>query len=97
MPINYAHRRQQFLDALEGQAAVIPAAALMQHHADVEFPFRQDSDFWYLTGFDEPGAVALFLPHRPGNSFVLFVPAKDPTAEVWHGFRWGTELSLIHI
>jgi Xaa-Pro aminopeptidase len=89
--INFALRRQQFLDALEGQAAVIPAAALMQHHADVEFPFRQDSDFWYLTGFDEPGAVALFLPHRPGNSFVMFVPAKDPTAEVWHGFRWGTE------
>ena len=35
--------------------------------------------------------MALFLPHRPDSSFVLFVPAKDPTAEVWHGFRWGTE------
>ena len=91
MPISHAARRQLFLDALEGQAAVIPAAQAMQHHADVEFPFRQDSDFWYLTGFDEPGAVALFLPHRPETPFVLFVPAKDATAEVWEGFRWGTE------
>jgi len=89
--ISYAARRQLFLDALEGQAAVIPAAQQMQHHADVEFPFRQNSDFWYLTGFDEPGAVALFLPHRPENPFVLFVPPKDATAEVWEGFRWGTE------
>ena len=91
MPISHAHRRQQFLQALGGAAAVIPAALAQKHHADVEFPFRQDSDFWYLTGFDEPGAVALFLPHRPENPFVLFVPAKDPLVEVWDGFRWGTE------
>jgi Xaa-Pro aminopeptidase len=72
-------------------AAVIPAAPLVTHHADVEHPFRQNSDFWYLTGLDEPGAVALFLPHRPEHPFVLFVAPKDPTAEVWTGFRWGCE------
>ena len=44
-----------------------------------EWPFRQNSDFWYLTGLDEPDAVALFLPHRPeGERFVLFVNPKDP-------------------
>ena len=77
---------------LGAAAAVIPAAALATHHADCEWPFRQDSDFFYLTGFDEPDAVALLLPHRPeGERFVLFVQPKDPAAEVWTGFRWGIE------
>lgn len=86
-----ARRRQRFLQQLGGAAAVIPGAALVTHHADVEHSFRQNSDFWYLTGFDEPGAVALFLPHRPETPFVLFVEAKDPGAEVWNGFRWGCD------
>ena len=85
-------RRGRFLEALGAAAAVVPAAALTTHHADCEWPFRQDSDFFYLTGFDEPDAVALLLPHRPeGERFVLFVQPKDPAAEVWTGFRWGTE------
>ena len=88
----HASRRQRFLDQLGAAAAVIPAAPLATHHADCEWPFRQDSDFFYLTGFDEPDAVALLLPHRPeGERFVLFVQPKDPAAEVWTGFRWGTE------
>ena len=91
-PSIHASRRQRFLDQLGAAAAVIPAATLATHHADCEFPFRQDSDFFYLTGFDEPDAVALLLPHRPeGEHFVLFVHPKDPAAEVWTGFRWGTE------
>lgn len=85
-------RRGRFLEELGAAAAVVPAAALTTHHADCEWPFRQDSDFFYLTGFDEPDAVALLLPHRPeGERFVLFVQPKDPAAEVWTGFRWGTE------
>ncbi|MFL0731452.1 MAG: aminopeptidase P N-terminal domain-containing protein, partial [Prochlorococcus sp.] len=77
---------------LEGVAAVIPAAPLVTHHADCEYPFRQNSDFWYLTGFDESDAVALLLPYRPeGERFVLFVQAKQASKEVWNGFRWGVE------
>jgi Xaa-Pro aminopeptidase len=69
-PAGFADRRDRFLHRLGGAAAVIPAAPLVTHHADVEHPFRQNSDFWYLSGFDEPGAVALFLPHQPQNPFV---------------------------
>jgi len=90
-PELYAQRRERFLAKLGGAAAVIPAASLVSHHADVEYPFRQASDFWYLTGFDEPEAVALFLPHRPETPFVLFVEPKEPSAEVWAGRRWGCE------
>ena len=90
-PAGFADRRDRFLHRLGGAAAVIPAAPLVTHHADVEHPFRQNSDFWYLSGFDEPGAVALFLPHQPQNPFVLFVAPKQPSAEVWNGVRWGCE------
>ncbi len=85
-------RRERFLSQLGDVAAIIPAASLVTHHADVEHSFRQDSDFWYLTGFDEPDAVALFLPYRPiGEQFVLFVNPKESQLEVWHGSRWGKE------
>ena len=88
----FRRRRDIFLSHLGSYAAIIPAAELVTHHADCEYPFRQNSDFWYLTGFDEPNAVALFLPHKPiGEKYVLFVLPKETEAEVWTGFRWGTK------
>ncbi len=93
----FAKRRDHFLGQLEGMAAIIPAAPLVTHHADCEYPFRQNSDFWYLTGFDEPDAVALFMPYRPlEERFVLFVLPKDSVTEAWNGFRYGTEGAVIH-
>ena len=86
----FQDRRKSFLSKLGGKAAIIPAASLVKHHADCEYPFRQDSNFWYLTGFDEPDAIALFLSHKPeGEKFILFVHPKDEVSEVWNGFRWG--------
>ena len=88
----FEKRRETFLNKLDGKAAIIPASSLVKHHADCEYPFRQDSNFWYLTGFDEPDAIALFLSHKPkGERFILFVSPKDVVSEVWHGFRWGIE------
>ena len=88
----FEERREIFLDKLDGKAAIIPGAKLVKHHADCEYPFRQDSNFWYLTGFDEPDAIALFLSHKPkGERFILFVAPKDVISEVWQGFRWGLE------
>lgn len=91
----FRKRRERFLTQLGNAAAIIPAAQLVTHHADCEHRFRQDSDFWYLTGFDEPDAVALLLPHRPrGEQFVLFVHPKEPSLEVWQGSRYGIEGAL---
>ncbi len=88
----FEERREIFLKNLNGKVAIIPSSNLVRHHADCEYPFRQDSDFWYLTGFDEPDSVALFLSHKPkGERFILFVAPKDIISEVWNGFRWGIE------
>ena len=87
----FQDRRKSFLSKLDGRAAIMPGAKLVQHHADCEYPFRQDSNFWYLTGFDEPDAIALFLSHKPmGERYILFVHPKNIESEVWNGFRWGT-------
>ncbi len=88
----FEERRETFLKNLNGKVAIIPSSNLVKHHADCEYPFRQDSNFWYLTGFDEPDSIALFLSHKPkGERFILFVAPKDIISEVWHGFRWGVE------
>ena len=62
----------------------------MRRSGDSEFPFRQDSDFWYLTGFDHPDAVAV-LRTDGGPAFTLFVQPRDPGAETWTGYRPGVE------
>ena len=61
----FAARRRCLLDQLGDQAvAIVQAASLQTRNSDAEYPFRQHSDFLYLTGFNEPGAVALFIPGR---------------------------------
>jgi Xaa-Pro aminopeptidase len=87
----YQRRRQRFLKALGDGVAVLASAPPQVHHSDVEFPFRQDSDFYYLTGFDEPGAIAVFAPHHPEHQFVLFVRPRIREQETWHGIRAGVE------
>ncbi|MFZ0015053.1 MAG: aminopeptidase P N-terminal domain-containing protein [Acidimicrobiia bacterium] len=71
--------------------AVIPAAHEVIRNYDVPHSFRQDSAFWYLTGFDEPESVAVIAPGHEEGEYTLFVRPKDPTQEVWTGIRAGTE------
>lgn len=65
-------------------------AHLMTRSNDTEYPFRQDSDFWYLTGFDHPDAVAI-LRTDGGPAYSLFVQPREPEAETWTGYRPGVE------
>ncbi|MCV6588796.1 MAG: Xaa-Pro aminopeptidase [Marinobacterium sp.] len=88
----FARRRQALMAKLPDNAVVLVAAAQMQpRNSDVEYPFRQSSDFYYLTGFDEPDAIALLLPGHKDGEYVLFCQDKDPVMEVWHGYRAGPE------
>ncbi len=65
--------------------AIVPAAPTRHRNADIEYPYRQDSHFHYLTGFPEPDAVAALLPGRPQGEFLLFVRDHDPLRESWDG------------
>ncbi len=87
----YAARRQRVLTlAGPGAAIIVPSARIAARNSDVDHDFRQDSDLYYLTGFDEPDAVAVL---RPGQipEFALFLRPRDPDAETWHGRRLGVE------
>ncbi|MAE94998.1 MAG: Xaa-Pro aminopeptidase [Deltaproteobacteria bacterium] len=77
----------------EGAIALIQGARLVTRSNDTNFPFRQDSDFHYLTGFDHPHATAL-LRTDGGPAYTLFVEARDPEMETWNGFRPGVERAL---
>ena len=92
----YREHRAQFQEVLAelSAAAVIPTSQPVHRNADCEHRFRPGSDFWYLTGFDEPGAVLVLLPpssKREQAESVLFLNPKDPAVETWTGRRLGVE------
>jgi Xaa-Pro aminopeptidase len=87
----FAARRRRFLELMgPGAVAILQGARLVTRSADTEFPFRQDSDFHYLTGFDHPHAVAV-LRTDGGPAYTLFVEPRDRAAETWTGYRPGVE------
>lgn len=88
----FARRRRDLMAQMEPDSiAIVPAALEKIRNRDVEFPFRQDSDFYYLTGFAEPDAVLVLLPGREHGEVVVFCRERDPTMELWNGYRAGPE------
>jgi Xaa-Pro aminopeptidase len=82
---------KRFIDRLdENSVAIIPAAHEKTRSYDTEYKFRQDSDFWYLTGFPEPDAIAVITPGAK-DDYVLYVRPRDPLMETWYGRREGVE------
>ncbi len=71
--------------------AILPAAPTRRRNGDIEYAYRQDSHFYYMTGFGEPEAVAVLVPGRPQGEFLLFVRDHDATREAWDGPRAGPE------
>lgn len=93
----FARRRKKLMAEMEPDGiAIVPSARIAVRNRDTEYRFRQDSDFFYLTGFDEPDAVAVFMPHRKHGEFVLFCQDRDPAMELWHGYRYGPEGACKH-
>ena len=88
-------RRKRLMDMIGSDSiAIIPTASVYIRNRDVEFPFRPDSDFFYLTGYPEPEAVAVLIPDRADGEYIIFCRDKDIEMETWHGRRAGLEGAL---
>jgi len=87
----FSERRQKFLKSLgPDAAAIVIGHQVVPRSSDTTYPFRQNSDFHYLTGFDHPSAVALFRTDG-GPSYTLFVQPRDKSSETWNGYRPGLD------
>lgn len=91
----FKHRRAAFMAGIGAAVAVLPSAPVAIRSNDVEFAYRQDNDFYYLTGFAEPESVALFAPGNKNGEFVLFVRPRDRERETWTGRRAGVEGAML--
>jgi Xaa-Pro aminopeptidase len=93
--MEYVRRRRE-LSALmdEDCIAIVPGAKLKIRNGDVKYPFRQNSDFHYLTGFDEPDAVFVLIPGREHGEALLFCSERDKEHERWHGHITGPERAM---
>lgn len=88
----FTRRRKQLMDMVgPGGIVILPAAPVRLRSRDVEYRFRQDSDFYYLTGFEEPDSVMVLAPERELGEFVLFCRDRDPEKELWDGGRAGPD------
>lgn len=88
----YAARRARLLAAIgPNSVAIVPSAREVIRNRDAHYRFRQDSDFLYLTGFNEPDAMLVLAPGRSEGAFLLFVRPRDPAREIWDGRRAGPE------
>ncbi len=75
----------------EDAILVLPAAPERVRSHDTHYPYRQDSDFWYLSGFPEPDAVLVLVPGRKHGEAMLFCRERDPEREGWDGPRAGQD------
>jgi Xaa-Pro aminopeptidase len=88
----FARRRRQLMRMIGNDGiAILPAAPEKIRNRDTTYPFRQDSDFFYLTGFDEPDAVAVLIPGRAHAEYILFCRERDSSRETWDGPRAGPD------
>jgi Xaa-Pro aminopeptidase len=90
----FAARRKQLLEAIGDGVAVFPSAPLAVRNHDVEHPYRQDSDLYYLTGFAEPESVLVLTNQHDEHQTVLFVRPKKREREIWDGPRAGVESAV---
>lgn len=88
----FARRRARLMQAMgKNSIAILPTSPERSRNRDVEHPFRPDSDFYYLTGFPEPEALAVLVPERRQGEYLLFCRERNADMEVWHGRRAGLE------
>ncbi|KAF3978106.1 MAG: Xaa-Pro aminopeptidase [Methylococcales symbiont of Iophon sp. n. MRB-2018] len=93
----FKKRRKTLMQQIgEGSIALIASASSHIRNRDVEFPFRQDSDFYYLTGFNEADSLAVFIPGREQGEYILFCQEYDKKKALWEGAHAGLEGAITH-
>ena len=86
----YKNRRNNLSKSLPmNSVLIIPGADLLYRNADSSFPFRQDSNFYYMSGFCEPSSLMVIVNNGDGINSMIFVPPKDKLKEIWDGYRAG--------
>jgi len=88
----FKRRREQLMEQIgTGNIAIIASANTRSRNRDVDYPFRQDSDFYYLTGFNEADALAAFIPGREQGQYILFCQEYDEKKALWEGAHAGLD------
>ncbi|MGD9264180.1 MAG: aminopeptidase P N-terminal domain-containing protein [Lysobacterales bacterium] len=88
----YAKRRRNLMEIVgEGSVIIVRAAPVRIRNRDSAYPYRQDSDFLYLSGFSEPEAMLVMMPREKDGRSVMFCRERDPLRELWDGARAGTQ------
>src|SRR3990170_2623165 len=88
---SFEKRRRDLMQQMGGGVAIIPTAPQRPRNRDIFFPYRPDSDFYYLTHFPEPEAVAVLVPGREHGEYILFCRERSPEKETWEGRRAGLD------
>lgn len=94
IPNYFKERRDQLMKSHPGSVFLFPAAPLVVRNNDVHFPFRQETNFFYLTGLEEPESYLILAPSKSKPSsyrMILFIQPRDPEKEMWEGERYGLE------
>ncbi len=93
----HAKRRSRLLKQMgPNSMAILPTATEKIRNRDVHYPFRPDSDFFYMTGFSEPEAVMVLVKEKSKSRFILFCRQRDRDREIWDGHRFGPEGAIEH-
>jgi Xaa-Pro aminopeptidase len=93
----FEKRRRQLIRMVgQGGIVILPSAPVRTRSRDVEYNYRQDSDFYYMTGFAEPESVAVLVPGRANGEYLLFCRERDPKREQWDGLRAGQAGAIEH-
>lgn len=90
----FRERRQKLMKAHPTAGFILPSAEEVLRNPDVPFPFRQESNFFYLSGFEEPESCLVIVPSGSSFKTVLFVRRRDPEREMWDGERYGVDGAL---
>ena len=89
---NFSERRSHLANkVLEDSAIIIASATVKSRISDTDYAYRQDSNFYYLSGYEEPESLILIRPDKDNEKFVIFCRDRDPLREQWDGFRTGQE------